>query len=176
MPVVLSGLGTVTPLATVTIRSQVSGYLTQIGFREGQTVKAGDFLAQIDVRPYEALLAQYQGQLLRDQALLQNARLDLARYQTLNRQDSISKQNVDTQAATVKQYEGIVASDQAHRSTSRSSTSLTAASPRRSRAGWACARSTRATTSPPPRPASSSSPSSIRSRCCSPCPRPCCCG
>ncbi|MFH6786195.1 MULTISPECIES: MdtA/MuxA family multidrug efflux RND transporter periplasmic adaptor subunit [Methylobacterium] len=113
MPVVLSGLGTVTPLATVTIRSQVSGYLTQVGFREGQTVKAGDFLAQIDVRPYEALLAQYQGQLLRDQALLQNARLDLARYQTLNRQDSISKQNVDTQAATVKQYEGVVASDQA---------------------------------------------------------------
>ncbi|SFU68069.1 membrane fusion protein, multidrug efflux system [Methylobacterium sp. 174MFSha1.1] len=113
MPVVLSGLGTVTPLATVTIRSQVSGYLTQIGFREGQTVKAGDFLAQIDVRPYEALLAQYQGQLLRDQALLQNARLDLVRYQTLNRQDSISKQNVDTQAATVKQYEGVVASDQA---------------------------------------------------------------
>ncbi|AWN49584.1 multidrug transporter subunit MdtA [Methylobacterium terrae] len=113
MPVVLAGLGTVTPLATVTIRSQVSGYLTQIGFREGQTVKAGDFLAQIDVRPYEALLAQYQGQLLRDQALLQNARLDLTRYQTLNRQDSISKQNVDTQGATVKQYEGVVASDQA---------------------------------------------------------------
>jgi membrane fusion protein, multidrug efflux system len=107
MPVVLSGLG------TVTIRSQVSGYLTQVGFREGQTVKAGDFLAQIDVRPYEALLAQYQGQFLRDQALLQNARLDLVRYQTLNRQDSISKQNVDTQAATVKQYEGVVASDQA---------------------------------------------------------------
>ncbi len=172
MPVVLSGLGTVTPLATVTVRSQVSGYLTRIGFREGQTVKAGDFLAQIDVRPYEALLAQYQGQLLRDQALLQNARLDLTRYQTLNRQDSISKQNVDTQAATVKQYEGIVASDQA-RSTSRSSTSVTAASPRRSRAGSACARSTRATTSPPPRPASSWSPSSIRSRCCSPCRRPC---
>ncbi|ACA18757.1 efflux transporter, RND family, MFP subunit [Methylobacterium sp. 4-46] len=113
MPVVLSGLGTVTPLATVTVRSQVSGYLTRIGFREGQHVREGDFLAQIDVRPYEALLAQYQGQLQRDQALLQNARLDLTRYQTLNRQDSISKQNVDTQAATVKQYEGVVASDQA---------------------------------------------------------------
>ncbi|KMO11742.1 MdtA/MuxA family multidrug efflux RND transporter periplasmic adaptor subunit [Methylobacterium platani] len=113
MPVVLSGLGTVTPLDTVTVRSQISGYLTEIGFREGQSVKAGDFLAQIDVRPYEALLAQYQGQLLRDQALLQNARLDLARYQILNRQDSISKQNVDTQAATVKQYEGVVESDKA---------------------------------------------------------------
>ncbi|WP_298961335.1 MdtA/MuxA family multidrug efflux RND transporter periplasmic adaptor subunit [uncultured Methylobacterium sp.] len=113
MPVTFAGLGTVTPLATVTMRSQVSGYLTAVEFREGQAVRRGDVLAQIDVRPYEALLAQYQGQLQRDQALLQNARLDLARYQTLNRQDSISKQNVDTQAATVKQYEGIVASDQA---------------------------------------------------------------
>ncbi|GBU19575.1 MULTISPECIES: MdtA/MuxA family multidrug efflux RND transporter periplasmic adaptor subunit [Methylobacterium] len=113
MPIVLQGLGTVTPLATVTVRSQLSGYLTEIGFREGQTVKKGDFLAQIDARPYEALLAQYQGQLARDQALLQNSRLDLARFQTLNRQDSISKQNVDTQAALVKQNEGTVASDQA---------------------------------------------------------------
>ena len=113
MPVVLQGLGTVTPLATVTVRSQISGYLTQIGYREGQMVKRGDFLAQIDPRPYEALLAQYQGQLARDQALLQNSRLDLQRYQTLNRQDSISKQNVDTQAALVKQNEGTVAADQA---------------------------------------------------------------
>lgn len=113
MPVVLQGLGTVTPLATVTIRSQISGYLTEIGFREGQNVKKGDFLAQIDPRPYEALLKQYEGQLARDQALLQNAKLDLQRYQTLNRQDSISKQNVDTQAALVKQNEGTVAADQA---------------------------------------------------------------
>ena len=113
MPVVLQGLGTVTPLATVTVRSQISGYLTKIGYREGQTVKEGDFLAQIDPRPYEALLAQYQGQLARDQALLQNSKLDLQRYQTLNRQDSISKQNVDTQAALVKQNEGTVAADQA---------------------------------------------------------------
>lgn len=113
IPIVLQGLGTVTPLATVTVKSQLSGYLTQIGFREGQTVKAGDFLAQIDPRPYEALLAQYQGQLARDQALLQNSKLDLVRFQTLNRQDSISKQNVDTQAALVKQNEGTVASDQA---------------------------------------------------------------
>lgn len=113
IPVILSGLGTVTPLATVTVRSQISGYLTEIGFREGQPVKRGDFLAQIDARPYEALLAQYQGQLARDQALLQNSKLDLARFQRLNVQDSISKQNVDTQASLVKQYEGTVAADQA---------------------------------------------------------------
>lgn len=113
MPVVLQGLGTVTPLATVTVKSQISGYLTEVKFREGQMVKAGDALAQVDSRPYEALLSQYQGQLARDQALLQNSKLDLQRYQTLNRQDSISKQNVDTQAALVKQNEGTVAADQA---------------------------------------------------------------
>jgi len=113
MPVVLQGLGTVTPLATTTIRSQISGYLMEIAYREGQMVKKGDFLVQIDQRPYEALLAQYQGQLARDQALLQNSRLDLTRFQRLSQQDSISKQNVDTQAALVKQNEGTVASDQA---------------------------------------------------------------
>lgn len=113
IPVVLSGLGTVTPLATVTVRSQISGYLMEIGYREGQTVKRGDFLAQIDPRPYEAQLAQFQGQLMRDQALLQNSKLDLARFQRLAQQDSISKQNVDTQGALVKQNEGTVAADQA---------------------------------------------------------------
>ncbi|GJD55252.1 MdtA/MuxA family multidrug efflux RND transporter periplasmic adaptor subunit [Methylobacterium dankookense] len=113
IPVVLQGLGTVTPLATVTMRSQISGYLTEIGFREGQTVKRGDYLAQIDPRPYEALLAQYQGQLARDQALLQNSKLDLERFRRLSQQDSISKQNVDTQGALVKQNEGTVAADQA---------------------------------------------------------------
>lgn len=113
IPVVLSGLGTVTPLATVTVRSQISGYLTEIGYREGQMVKKGDFLAQIDSRIYEAQLAQFQGQLQRDQALLQNSKLDLARFQRLAQQDSISKQNVDTQAALVKQNEGTVAADEA---------------------------------------------------------------
>lgn len=113
IPVVLSGLGTVTPLATVTVRSQISGYLTEIGYREGQMVRRGDFLAQIDPRIYEAQLAQYQGQLQRDQALLQNSKLDLARFQRLAQQDSISKQNVDTQGALVKQNEGTVAADQA---------------------------------------------------------------
>ena len=113
VPIVLSGLGTVTPLANVTVRSQISGYLMEVGFREGQMVKKGDFLAQIDSRIYEAQLAQYQGQLMRDQALLQNSKLDLARFQRLSQQDSISKQNVDTQGALVKQNEGTVAADQA---------------------------------------------------------------
>lgn len=113
MPVVLQGLGTVTPLATVTVKSQISGYLNAVKFREGQAVKAGDELAQVDPRPYEALLAQYQGTLARDQALLQNSKLDLARFQRLSQQDSISKQNVDTQGALVRQNEGTVAADQA---------------------------------------------------------------
>jgi multidrug efflux system membrane fusion protein len=109
--IVLSGLGTVTPLATVTVKSQISGYLTQIAFTEGQLVRKGDLLAQVDPRPYQALLEQYEGALARDQALLDNARLDLKRYQILARQDSISGQTVDTQAATVRQYEGAVRTD-----------------------------------------------------------------
>lgn len=113
IPITLTSLGTVTSLATVTVKSQISGYLTAIHFREGQTVSKGDLLAQIDSRPYEALLAQYQAQLARDQALLDNARLDLARYQRLIAQDSTSRQTVDTAAATVRQYEGTVRADQA---------------------------------------------------------------
>jgi multidrug efflux system membrane fusion protein len=87
--------------------------LQQVGFTEGQEVKKGDFLAQIDPRPYQAALAQAQGTLLHDQALLAAARVDLKRYQTLNKQDSIARQQVDTQAALVQQYEGTVQSDQA---------------------------------------------------------------
>lgn len=113
IPIRLTSLGTVTSLATVTVKSQISGYLTEIHFREGQTVKKGDLLAQVDPRSYEALLAQYQGTLEKDQALLDNARLDLERYQRLIKQDSTSKQTVDTAAATVRQYEGTVRADQA---------------------------------------------------------------
>ncbi|MDR3438655.1 MdtA/MuxA family multidrug efflux RND transporter periplasmic adaptor subunit [Telmatospirillum sp.] len=111
IPIVLSGLGTVTPLATVTVKSQISGYVTQIAFTEGQMVHKGDLLVQIDPRPHQALLDQYEGTLAKDQALLDNARLDLKRYRTLAGQDSISGQSVDTQAAVVRQYEGTVRAD-----------------------------------------------------------------
>jgi multidrug efflux system membrane fusion protein len=113
LPIVLLALGTVTPLSTVTVKSQINGYLTEVAFREGQMVHKGDFLAQIDPRPYEVNLSQYQGQLMKDQALLRNAQLDLGRYQRLIAGDSISHQTVDTAAATVRQYQGMVQSDQA---------------------------------------------------------------
>lgn len=109
----LDALGTVTPLATVTVRTQINGHLTQIAFTEGQTVQKGQLLAQIDQRPYAAALQQAQGQLIRDQALLKNARLDLARFRTLATQDSIAGQQVDTQASLVQQDEGIVKADEA---------------------------------------------------------------
>jgi multidrug efflux system membrane fusion protein len=111
--ILLDELGTVTSLATVTIRSQISGYLTQVAFTEGQIVKQGDLLAQIDSRPYELALSQAEGQLARDQALLADARLDLARFQLLAKTNAIPKQQLDTQDALVKQDEGIVKSDQA---------------------------------------------------------------
>ena len=114
MPVVLTALGTVTPLATVTVQTQLSGILQAVAFQEGQMVKKDDLLAQIDPRPYQISLENAQGTLARDQALLATARLDLKRYQTLLAQDSIASQQVDTQASLVQQYEGTVKSDQAN--------------------------------------------------------------
>ncbi len=111
--ITFTGLGTVTPLATVTVKTEIAGYLLNVGFQEGQMVREGDFLAQIDPRPYQRQLEQYQGQLLHDQALLKNAQLDLKRYRTLVAQDSIATQQADTQEALVQQYQGTVATDQA---------------------------------------------------------------
>ena len=113
MPVTLNALGTVTPLATVTVRTQIAGTLVNVAFREGQMVKKGDFLAQVDPRPYQIQLQNAQGTLARDQALLQQARNDLARYQVLIKQDSIAQQQVDDQVSLAKQYEGTVRTDQA---------------------------------------------------------------
>ena len=111
--VVIGALGTVTPIATVTVVSQISGYLQQVAFTEGQHVKNGDFLAQIDARPYEALKKQYEGQLARDQGLLDQAKADLIRYQGLLKQNSIARQTAENQIYVVQQNEGTVRSDQA---------------------------------------------------------------
>jgi membrane fusion protein, multidrug efflux system len=110
--VYIDALGTVTPRNMVVVRTRVDGQLLTVAFREGQDVKAGDLLAQIDPRPFEVMLTQANGQMARDQAQLKNAQVDLERYRTLLAQDSISKQQVDTQEALVRQYQGTVASDQ----------------------------------------------------------------
>jgi multidrug efflux system membrane fusion protein len=109
----LNALGTVSSLATVTIRSQISGQLVRVAFKEGDEVKKGDLLAEIDPRPYEATLAQARGQLARDEAMLKGAQVDLARYQGLAAQNAVSRQTLDTQIALVAQDEGTVEADRA---------------------------------------------------------------
>ena len=114
MPIQYQALGTVTPLATTTVTSRIAGNLTQIAFTEGQMVKAGQLLAVVDERPYRVALQQAQAQLARDQAALANAQLLLKRDQTLLAEDSIARQDVDTQAATVKQDEAAAQADAAN--------------------------------------------------------------
>jgi multidrug efflux system membrane fusion protein len=115
----IPALGTVTTLANVTVRTQISGVLQKIAFIEGQLVHQGDFLAQIDPRPYEAALQQMQGNLRRDQALLADAKLDLTRYENLVKEDSIAVQQLDTQRALVDQYQGTIESDEGQINTAK---------------------------------------------------------
>lgn len=110
--VYVSALGTVTPFYTVSVHTRVDGQLTQVHYKEGQLVHAGDALAEIDSAPFEASLTQSEGELARDNALLENARLDLSRYQEAFAKNAIPKQQLDTQASTVHQYEGTVKLDE----------------------------------------------------------------
>lgn len=107
----VEALGTVTPIANITVKTQINGQLIDVGFKEGQIVKAGDFLAQIDPRPYLALLHQYEGQLAHDQGLLDEAITDEKRYQTLLSQTSIARQTAEDQKYVVQQDQGQVESD-----------------------------------------------------------------
>jgi membrane fusion protein, multidrug efflux system len=111
--ITLNALGTVTSLATVTIRSNISGYLVNVAYTEGQIVKKGDLLAEIDSRPYELALANAQGTLARDKALLEASQIDLKRYQELAKTNAIPRQQLDTQVYLVAQYQANILSDQA---------------------------------------------------------------
>lgn len=112
VPVYLSALGTVTSIDSITVKTEVNGTLQSVNYKEGQLVKAGDLLAEIDPRPFQAQVLQFQGQLERDSAQLANARLDLKRFQTLYKLKSVSQQTLDTQEALVKQLDGTVKLDQ----------------------------------------------------------------
>ena len=113
IPIVLRALGTVTPLQTVNVKTQITGQLTEVYFKEGQMVKQGELLAQVDPRPYDVALQQAIGQQQRDEALLKNAQTDLERYRKLVQQDSIARQQYDTQTSLVRQYEAALVIDQA---------------------------------------------------------------
>lgn len=112
VPIYINALGNVTATYTVTVKTQINGLLMNVLYKEGQLVKKGDLLAQIDERPLLAQLQQYAGQLQRDQALLANALIDLKRYQQLWKQDSVSQQTLATQEALVRQYQGNVQTDE----------------------------------------------------------------
>ena len=113
MPIYLHGLGTVSALRTVIVKSRVDGELLRVHYKEGENIKAGDLLAEIDPRSFDIQVMQAEGQLQRDEALLKNAQLDLQRYKILLAQDSIAAQQVATQDSLVKQYQGTVATDKA---------------------------------------------------------------
>jgi multidrug efflux system membrane fusion protein len=117
--VYFTGLGAVTPIYTVTVKSQIAGYLMQVLYKEGQIVQKGEALAEIDPRPYQVMLENAQAGLLRDQANLDNAKVDLKRYQTLVPVRAVPEQQLATQEALVKSYEGIVKADQAQIDTAK---------------------------------------------------------
>ena len=119
VPVIVTAIGTVTARSTAAARARVDGLLQSVSFREGQLVRAGDVIAQIDALPYQAALQQALGQLAKDQAQLDSAKLDLVRYQKLLEQDSIARQQVDAQAALVKQLEGTLQADRAQVATAQ---------------------------------------------------------